>query len=139
MNAPQNGHWRWRHGLLGGTGGNLSGYSATTLLDAQDDEHPMSTEVNAAKSKAGLAWIWQAETKADAERAFDLFIKPMRRYPKATTCLQKDREELLTFYEFQASIGRVFVPATRLIDLWHHVIAPNVRKVADTNGMLHMM
>ena len=35
--------------------------------------------------------------------AFDLFIKTYKpKYPKATLCLKKDREELLTFYDFPA-------------------------------------
>jgi len=40
--------------------------------------------------------IWQAETKADAEKAFELFIKMYEpKYPKAATCLQKDRDGML--------------------------------------------
>ena len=39
--------------------------------------------------------IWQAETKEDAGKAFDLFVKTYEaKYPEATVCLQKDREEL---------------------------------------------
>lgn len=55
------------------------------------------------KAKQSLHAIWQAETKADADNAFDLFIKTYEpKYPKATHCLQKDREELMTFYDFPA-------------------------------------
>ena len=44
-----------------------------------------------------------AETKEDAEKAFDLFLKTYQlKYPKATQCLEKDREELLAFYDFPA-------------------------------------
>jgi putative transposase len=47
--------------------------------------------------------IWQAETKADAEKAFDLFIKMYEpKYPKAAFCLQKDRDEMMAFYDFTA-------------------------------------
>ena len=47
--------------------------------------------------------IWMAATKADAERAFDLFVKAYAaKYPKAVECLVKDREVLLTFYDFPA-------------------------------------
>jgi transposase-like protein len=55
------------------------------------------------KAKEALHNIWQGETKVDAERAFDLFIKSYEvKYPKATLCLQKDREELMAFYDFPA-------------------------------------
>ena len=55
------------------------------------------------RAKQALHEIWQAETKADAEKAFDLFIESYEaKYPKATICLQKDREEMLAFYDFPA-------------------------------------
>jgi len=44
-----------------------------------------------------------AETKADAEVAFDAFIESYRlKYEKAAECLNKDRDALLTFYDFPA-------------------------------------
>jgi len=55
------------------------------------------------KAKQALHEIWQAETKATADRAFDVFLTTYEdKYPKATACLEKDREELLTFYAFPA-------------------------------------
>ncbi len=55
------------------------------------------------KAKAMLHDIWQAETKAEAEKAFDLFVATWEaKYAKATDCLLKDREELLVFYDFPA-------------------------------------
>jgi len=55
------------------------------------------------KMKDCLHNIWRAETQEDAEQAFDLFIEKFdAKYPKATRCLQKDREELLAFYDFPA-------------------------------------
>jgi putative transposase len=54
-------------------------------------------------AKAKLHEIWMAPTRADAEQAFDEFIALYEaKYPKATACLQKDRAELLTFYDFPA-------------------------------------
>ena len=56
-----------------------------------------------AKAKQALHNIWQAETKADAQSALDLFIKTYEpKYPKATISLQKDRDELMAFYDFPA-------------------------------------
>jgi transposase-like protein len=55
------------------------------------------------KAKQALHQIWQAETRPSAENAFDLFIQTYEdKYPKAVLCLQKDREELLAFYDFPA-------------------------------------
>ena len=56
------------------------------------------------KAKQALQEIWRAETKAAAAGAFDLFLRTYEaKYPKATACLEKDREVLLTFYAFPAS------------------------------------
>jgi transposase-like protein len=55
------------------------------------------------QAKAKLHDIWQAETRAAAEQAFDLFLATYEaKYPKATDCLRKDRDVLLTFYDFPA-------------------------------------
>jgi transposase-like protein len=55
------------------------------------------------RAKGMLHEIWQAETKADAEAAFDLFVATFEaKYPKAVACLTKDRDVLLTFYDFPA-------------------------------------
>jgi putative transposase len=56
-----------------------------------------------AEAKDKLHAIWMAPTKADAGSAFDLFLTTYEaKYPKATECLSKDREVLLTFYDFPA-------------------------------------
>ena len=55
------------------------------------------------RAKKMLHDIWQAETREDAHAAFDLFVETFEaKYPKATECLIKDRDELLTFYDFPA-------------------------------------
>src|SRR5215213_1895249 len=55
------------------------------------------------KAKRSLQEIWMAETRADAEVAFDAFIAGYElKYEKATDCLDKDREALLAFYNFPA-------------------------------------
>src|SRR5512142_1967597 len=56
-----------------------------------------------AKAKGMLHEIYLAETKAGAEKAFDLFVKTYEaKYPKATERLVKDRDVLLAFYDFPA-------------------------------------
>ena len=53
--------------------------------------------------KTDLREIWQAETRAAAEAAMDTFAKKYgAKYEKAVTCLTKDREALLAFYDFPA-------------------------------------
>jgi putative transposase len=55
------------------------------------------------KAKADLHEIWQAETQANAEKAFEGFLEKYEaKYPQACECLKKDREVLLTFYDFPA-------------------------------------
>jgi len=55
------------------------------------------------KIKQALRDIWQADTREHAEKAFGLFEKTYEpKYPKAVRCLQKDREALMTFYDFPA-------------------------------------
>jgi transposase-like protein len=66
-----------------------------------------------AKAKKDLQNIWMAETRKEAEKAFDVFIEKYKlKYEKAVTCLRKDRQELLTFYDFPA-------------EHWHHLRTAN--------------
>jgi transposase-like protein len=55
------------------------------------------------RAKGAIHEIWQAETRANANRAFDNFKeKYAAKYPKAWECLAKDRDVLLAFYDFPA-------------------------------------
>jgi transposase-like protein len=55
------------------------------------------------KAKGMLHDIYLAETKEEAEKAFDCFTSLYRaKYDKAVACLEKDRDELLAFYDFPA-------------------------------------
>jgi len=55
------------------------------------------------KAKSMLHDIWMAETRKQADTAFDLFITTFQaKYPKAIECLAKDRDVLLSFYDFPA-------------------------------------
>ena len=84
------------------------------------------------KAKATLHDIWQAETKADAEKAFDLFIKTYEpKYPKAALSLQKDRDELMAFFDFPAQQWQSIRTSNPIESaLPRSGIAPNVQKVA---------
>lgn len=53
------------------------------------------------RAKQDIHEIWMAETRADAQTAFDRFLeKYAAKYEKACECLRKDREVLLAFYDF---------------------------------------
>ena len=55
------------------------------------------------RAKEMLHSIWQAATRQEAEKAFDLFVATYEaKYPKATECLSKDRTQMLVFYDFPA-------------------------------------
>ena len=55
------------------------------------------------KAKRSLQEIWMAETRAEAEIAFDAFVESYQlKYERAADCLAKDRDALLAFYEFPA-------------------------------------
>lgn len=55
------------------------------------------------RAKEALHDIWMADTREAANQAFDLFLETYgAKYPKASECLAKDREELLAFYDFPA-------------------------------------
>ena len=69
--------------------------TANVLAKLPKSQHP--------KAKRALQDIWMAETKVDAETAFDAFIEGYRvKYDKAAECLSKDRGALLAFYDFPA-------------------------------------
>jgi transposase-like protein len=60
-----------------------------------------------AGAKAKLHEIWMAPTREDANTAFDHFVAHYAaKYPDAVDCLLKDRDVLLTFYEFPAEHWR---------------------------------
>src|SRR6478609_4660154 len=78
------------------------------------------------KAKRMLHDIYQAEGKARAEKAFDLFVATYEaKYPKATECLIKDRDVLLAFYDFPA-------------EHWRHIRTTNpIESVFSTVRLRH--
>ncbi len=94
------------------------------------------------KAKQALHEIWQAETREAAEKAFDLFIKTYEpKYPKAATCLHKDREGLMAFYDFPAQHWqsiRTINPIESGFGTIRHRTKP-YKGCLSWDGMLHMM
>jgi transposase-like protein len=55
------------------------------------------------KVKSSIHDIWMAPSKKEAEKSFDLALKQYgTKYVSAMECLSKDREDLLTFYDYPA-------------------------------------
>ena len=53
------------------------------------------------KAKAALQEIWMAESRKAAEKALEAFVRNYQaKYPKAVAKLEKDRTELLAFYDY---------------------------------------
>jgi transposase-like protein len=94
------------------------------------------------KAKQALHNIWQAETKAAAEKAFDLFIETYEpKYPKAAICLQKDHEELMAFYDFPAQHWQS-IRTSNPIESTFGTIRHRTKRskgCLTREGMLHMM
>lgn len=94
------------------------------------------------EAKRMLHDIWQAETRERAVTAFDLFIGCYEaKYPKATLCLEKDRAELLAFYDFPAEHWQS-IRTTNPIESTFGTIRHRTRRAKGTltrNGMLHMV
>lgn len=95
-----------------------------------------------AKAKEALHAIWQAETKEEAEKAFDLFLKTYEpKYPKVTLRLQKDREELMAFYDFPAKHWQS-IRTSNPIESTFGTIRHRTKRskgCLSRDGMLHMM
>jgi transposase-like protein len=61
------------------------------------------------QAKRKIHNIYLASTKKEAENAFKEFVELYKdKYPKATNCLLKDKEETMTFYNFPE-------------EHWHHI------------------
>ena len=62
------------------------------------DKMPKSVQ---SKAKTMIHDMYQADTKKHAEEAYELFVKTFKdKYPKAVACLEKDEEDLFSFYDF---------------------------------------
>ncbi len=71
-------------------------HKTANVLDKLPKNHQTS-------AKSSIHQIYMAATKADANKAFDLFAQTYQaKYPKAVDCLCKDRDELMAFYNFPA-------------------------------------
>lgn len=95
-----------------------------------------------ARMKQALHEIWQAETRQDAETAFAHFVAMYEpKYPKAAQCLQKDRDELLAFYDFPARHWQS-LRTTNPIESSFGTIRHRTKRAKgclSRDGMLHMI
>lgn len=90
--------------LLEGGRRSLSLDQGAALLGAQDGQRAgQAPQGEASPGPSDAPEIWMADTRRAANQAFDAFLETYQaKYPKATECLAKDREELLAFYDFPA-------------------------------------
>lgn len=110
--------------------------------------HKMSNVLNRlpkssqAHAKRDMQEIWQAETKAKAEHAYASFKATYdAKYPNAVECLVKDRETLLTFYDFPAEHWRS-IRTTNPIESTFGTIRHRTRQAkgcVSRQSALHMM
>ncbi len=104
----------------------------------RDPQHPLADRVLRTNVPRG----WQAETKVDAEKAFDLFIETYEpKYPKAALCLQKDREELMAFFDFPAQHWQSIRTSNPIESAFATIRHRTKRSKGclSRDGMLHMM
>ena len=94
------------------------------------------------KMKQALHDIWQAATREEAEAAFNKFERMYEpKYPKAVHCLQKDRGELLAFYDFPAQHWQS-LRTTNPIESTFGTIRHRTKRskgCLSREGMLHMI
>ena len=94
------------------------------------------------KAKQALHEIWMAETKKNAEAAFDLFVKTYEdKYPGTVQCLLKDQDELLAFYDFPAAHWKS-IRTTNPIESTFATIRHRTKRskgCLSSASMLHMM
>jgi putative transposase len=94
------------------------------------------------KVKSALHEIWQAPTKDEANKAFDLFEDMFEdKYPKAVNNLRQDREELMAFYDFPAQHWQS-LRTTNPIESTFATIRHRTKRAKGCltdKGMLHMM
>ena len=90
------------------------------------------------------AYIWADGIYSGlrSEKAFELFIETSHdKYPKATLSLQKDREELLAFYDFPAKHWQSIRTGNPIESTFGTIRHRTKRSKGCLNreGMLHMM
>ena len=100
---------------------------------------PKSTQP---KAKEKLRDIWQAETKEEAQKAFNAFVNAFEaKYPRAVKCLTKDRDFLLNFYDFPAEHWQSIRTSNPIESTFGTIRHRTKRSKGCLNrdGMLHMM
>lgn len=94
------------------------------------------------KMKECLHDIWRAATRDSAEQAFIQFETMFEpKYPKAVRCLQKDRDELMAFYDFPAQHWQS-LRTTNPIESAFGTIRHRTKRskgCLSRDGMLHMI
>ena len=100
----QAGRGRWCVGILGCIARSVRRNSRATMLVPQDRQRSeQDAQERPSQSKADLHEIWMAATREQREQGVrHLPGEVQAKYPAACECLEKDRDVLLTFYDFPA-------------------------------------
>jgi putative transposase len=149
MNAPQlaigdgvMGFWAALEEIYGETRQQRCWMHTSPWMDEVERRRKPKPKSSQAKAKQSLQAIRQAETNADAEAAFDLFIAAYEaKYPKATLCRQKDHAELTAFYDFPARHWQS-IRTSNPIESSFATIRHRTKRLKgcrSRDGMLHMM
>lgn len=103
------------------------------------DKLPKTKQLGA---KTALHEIYMAETKAEANLAFDRFIEVYtEKYPRAAACLSKNREEMMAFYDFPAEHWR-HIRTTNPIESTFATVRLRTKKTKGSGSVdatLHMV
>ena len=80
------------------------------------------------KARADLQEIWMGPSRAEAEKAIALFREKYQdKYPKAVSCLTKDTNSLLAFFDFPAVHWSHYVEtAIMLCRLLKPLVSPGI-------------
>lgn len=94
------------------------------------------------RAKKALHDIRQAETREDARKEFDVLVGTYEeKYPKTVACPVKDRDELLTSYDFPAQHWQS-IRTSNPIESAFATIRHRTKRTKgclSRDGMLHMM
>lgn len=92
--------------------------------------------------KSAIQQIWMAHSGEDAQLALERFVKTYEaKYPKAVITLEKDRETLLTFYDYPA-VHWQSLRTTNPIESTFATIRHRTKRTKGCltrDGMVHMM
>ena len=128
--------------LVGHDAQGLSASTVSRLKSEWANEYQHWCESPLGADRCAYIWADGIYSGLRSEKAFELFIETYQdKYPKATLSLQKDREELLAFYDFPAKHWQS-IRTSNPIESTFGTIRHRTRRAKgclNREGMLHMI